>query len=119
MRFMSYAFTTCLLIAAIAVPEAVAGPAQDPPVSPTPVAPGGQLSWPRDAQKPRAHTAVAPTEPRAWPSDPRRSTPAEPQPAPADGFPWATVGLILAGAGIGLAGAVALVRVRRGPHVTA
>ncbi len=100
MRSMSYAFTAFLLVTSIAAPAATARPAQDPPALVT-----------------RTHSGPTSDSPR--PADLPPSTPAEPQPAPADGFPWATVGLILVGAGIGLAGAVAVVRMRRRPHLTA
>ena len=96
MRSMSYAFTALLLVAAIAAPAALARPAVDP--------------WPA-----LAHEVARPQRPHVptWPADPQPIAPAVTQPAPSDdGFPWETVGLILVAAGIGLAGAVAVVRVR-------
>jgi hypothetical protein len=107
MRFTSFAFTTVLLVAAIAVPAASAKPTHDPPAWRSIIEDAGSSSTP------------APGTP-TWPADPQPIATAVTQPAPSDdGFPWQTVGLILVVAGIGLAGAVAVVRVRRRPHVAA
>ena len=97
MRSMSFAFTTILLVAAIAVPAASAKPTNHPSAWRTVIEDTGSSTTPAPG------TAARPADPR--PSD--------------DGFPWETVGLILVGAGIGLAGALAVVRVRRRPHVAA
>jgi hypothetical protein len=97
MRSISAAFTAFLLVAALAAPAALARPAHDVSVSATPI-PSGQPTWPVDPQ------------PIASPA---------PQPAPSDGFPWDVVGLVLIAGGIGVAAAVAAVRIRRRPHITA
>jgi hypothetical protein len=96
MRSMSYAFTAVLIIAALAAPSALAKPA------------------PPDMIQGSSAPAGLPT----WPEDPQPITRAETPAAPADGFPWETLGIALAAAGIGLAGAVAVVRVRRRVHRT-
>jgi len=93
MRSMSFAFTTLLLVAAIAVPAASAKPTNHPSAWQTVIEDTGS-----------SRTPAAPVT----------------RPAPSDnGFPWETVGLILVAAGIGLAGAVAVVRIRRRTHLPA
>jgi hypothetical protein len=106
MRSMSFAFTTILLVAAIAVPAASAKPTDHPSAWRTIIEDAGPSSTP------------APGTP-TWPADPQPIAPVTQPAASDDGFPWETVGLILVAAGIGLAGAVAVVRVRRRSHMTA
>jgi hypothetical protein len=106
MRSISSVVTALLIVAALAAPSALARPAEDPVVA-----------WPGD--QPSASSLTDPASP-TWPVDPQPIASPAPQPAPShDGFPWETLGLVLVASGIGLAGAVAVVRIRRRTHLPA
>ena len=118
MRSISSVFTALLIVAALMAPSALARPAQDPVVTRHDVM-GQMPTWPAGGDQAAASSVAGPATP-TWPVDPQPIARTATQPVPSDdGFPWATVGIVLVAAAVGLTGAIAVVRMRRRTHLPA
>ena len=104
MRLKSHTLIATLLTAALMAPAA-----QAMPIDP--------VTQPRVADA-RTETGQLPGPP-TWPMDPKPINAVKTEPTTTNGFPWETIAIAVAGAGLALTVGRMLTGARRRPHVAA